>query len=98
MDDERVRLRRQPVGVGVDRGVRPIVGGALLEHFWVGSVFLINVPVLVVLLVAAPLLVKTILPFLKQRTKRRKPAPAAAASARRWLRRAKASWSPREMP
>lgn len=36
---------------------------------------------LIVIFVAAPLLVKTILPFLKQRTKRRKPAPAAAASA-----------------
>ncbi|WP_018654056.1 MFS transporter [Actinomadura flavalba] len=35
----------------------PIVGGLLLEHFWWGSVFLINVPVMLVLLVAAPLLV-----------------------------------------
>lgn len=32
----------------------PIVGGWLLEHFWWGSIFLINVPVLVVLLVVAP--------------------------------------------
>jgi EmrB/QacA subfamily drug resistance transporter len=31
------------VGLGVAIG--PIVGGALLEHFWWGSVFLINVPV-----------------------------------------------------
>ncbi len=29
----------------------PVVGGLLLEHFWWGSVFLINVPVMVVLLV-----------------------------------------------
>jgi MFS transporter, DHA2 family, multidrug resistance protein len=29
----------------------PILGGILLEHFWWGSVFLINVPVMVVLLV-----------------------------------------------
>jgi DHA2 family multidrug resistance protein-like MFS transporter len=28
----------------------PVVGGLLLEHFWWGSVFLINVPVIVVLL------------------------------------------------
>jgi DHA2 family multidrug resistance protein-like MFS transporter len=28
----------------------PIVGGVLLEHFWWGSVFLVNVPVMVVLL------------------------------------------------
>lgn len=34
----------------------PIVGGWLLEHYWWGSVFLINVPVLAVMLVAAPLL------------------------------------------
>ncbi|MFD9893593.1 MFS transporter [Amycolatopsis sp. NPDC059027] len=35
----------------------PIVGGLLLEHFWWGSVFLINVPVMVALLVLAPRLV-----------------------------------------
>src|ERR1700751_1626581 len=28
----------------------PVLGGILLEHFWWGSVFLINVPVMVVLL------------------------------------------------
>ncbi|SDS03713.1 MFS transporter, DHA2 family, multidrug resistance protein [Brevibacterium sandarakinum] len=32
----------------------PIIGGALLEAFWWGSVFLINVPVIVLLLVLAP--------------------------------------------
>jgi DHA2 family multidrug resistance protein-like MFS transporter len=36
--------------------VGPVIGGWLLEHFWWGSVFLINVPVMVVLLVAGPLL------------------------------------------
>lgn len=35
----------------------PIVGGALLEYFWWGSVFLLNVPVMVLLLVLAPLVV-----------------------------------------
>jgi MFS transporter, DHA2 family, multidrug resistance protein len=35
----------------------PVVGGALLEHFWWGSVFLINVPLVVVALVAVTLLV-----------------------------------------
>lgn len=34
----------------------PLVGGALLEVFWWGSVFLLAVPVMVVLLIAAPLL------------------------------------------
>ncbi|WP_052371961.1 MFS transporter [Amycolatopsis taiwanensis] len=34
----------------------PIIGGLLLEHFWWGSVFLINVPVMVLLLVLGPLL------------------------------------------
>jgi DHA2 family multidrug resistance protein-like MFS transporter len=34
----------------------PVVGGALLEHFWWGAVFLLGVPVMAVLLVAAPLL------------------------------------------
>lgn len=29
----------------------PVVGGALIQHFWVGSVFLINVPIVVVALV-----------------------------------------------
>ncbi|MEV7565069.1 MFS transporter [Streptomyces tanashiensis] len=34
----------------------PVVSGALLEHFWWGSVFLINLPAMVLLLVLAPLL------------------------------------------
>ena len=37
-------------------GVGPIISGFLLEHFWWGSVFLINVPVMVALLVVAPFL------------------------------------------
>ncbi|MEC3956018.1 MFS transporter [Nocardia sp. CDC153] len=36
--------------------VGPIIGGVLLHHYWWGSVFLINTPVLVVLLVFGPLL------------------------------------------
>ncbi|MFD9892570.1 MFS transporter [Amycolatopsis sp. NPDC059027] len=34
----------------------PVVGGWLLGHFWWGSVFLINVPVMVLLLIAGPFL------------------------------------------
>ena len=34
----------------------PIVGGWLLEHFWWGSAFLINIPVMVVLLILGPIL------------------------------------------
>ena len=34
----------------------PVMGGALLEHFWWGSVFLINVPVVVAALAASTLL------------------------------------------
>jgi len=36
--------------------VGPVLGGFLLEHFWWGSVFLINTPAMVLLLVFAPLL------------------------------------------
>ncbi|MEU3217615.1 MFS transporter [Streptomyces sp. NPDC006971] len=36
--------------------VGPIIGGLLLEHFWWGSVFLINVPVMILLVVIGPLL------------------------------------------
>ncbi|MFF0559071.1 MFS transporter [Streptomyces sp. NPDC004266] len=34
----------------------PVVSGALLEHFWWGSVFLINLPAMALLLVLAPVL------------------------------------------
>jgi DHA2 family multidrug resistance protein-like MFS transporter len=34
----------------------PLLGGAMLEHFWWGSVFLLNVPVMALLLVLGPFL------------------------------------------
>ncbi|AWS44270.1 MFS transporter [Streptosporangium sp. 'caverna'] len=37
-------------------GMGPLVGGALLDHFWWGSVFLCNVPVMLVMFVAGVLL------------------------------------------
>lgn len=36
--------------------IGPLVGGVMLEHFWWGSVFLINVPVMVLLLAVGPFL------------------------------------------
>jgi len=43
------------VGLGIAIG--PITGGLLLEHFWWGSIFLVNVPVVAVALIAMVLLV-----------------------------------------
>lgn len=34
--------------------IGPIIGGALIEKFWWGSVFLINIPVMIVLLIVGP--------------------------------------------
>ena len=40
----------------VGGAIGPLLGGVMLEHFWWGSVFLLNVPVMIALLVLAPLL------------------------------------------
>lgn len=40
--------------------VGPVVGGLLLNHFWWGSVFLINIPIVVVFLAFAPALLKEV--------------------------------------
>ncbi|WP_156225039.1 MFS transporter [Pseudactinotalea suaedae] len=55
--------RRTAVGIwtGAFTGgiaVGPIVGGLLLEHFWWGSVFLINLPVMLLLLMVAPIVIR----------------------------------------
>jgi EmrB/QacA subfamily drug resistance transporter len=42
---------------GVAVAVGPIVGGALLVHYWYGSIFLVNIPIVVVALVASSLVV-----------------------------------------
>jgi EmrB/QacA subfamily drug resistance transporter len=44
-------------GVGVALG--PILGGALLDHWWWGSVLLVNVPIVVLSLVLIPIYVPT---------------------------------------
>ena len=40
----------------VGAAIGPLIGGVLLEHFWWGSVFLINVPVMLLLLAVGPVL------------------------------------------
>ncbi len=45
-------------GIAVAFG--PVVGGALLEHFWYGSIFLVNVPIVVVTLIAGQALIPSI--------------------------------------
>ncbi|MFC6598152.1 MFS transporter [Kitasatospora paranensis] len=43
--------------VGLAIAIGPITGGLLIEHFWWGSVFLVNVPIVLVALVAMSVLV-----------------------------------------
>jgi EmrB/QacA subfamily drug resistance transporter len=42
-------------GAGVALG--PVLGGVLLDHFWWGAIFIVNVPVVVIAILAAPRLV-----------------------------------------
>ncbi|MEV0962912.1 MFS transporter [Streptomyces sp. NPDC049910] len=44
-------------GVGIAIALGPLTGGLLLEHFWWGSIFLVNVPVVIVGFAAMALLV-----------------------------------------
>ncbi|SFE24474.1 MFS transporter, DHA2 family, multidrug resistance protein [Actinacidiphila alni] len=55
--------KERTTAIGISSGIGaasfalgPVVGGLLLDHFWWGSVFLINVPVMAVVLVAGWLL------------------------------------------
>jgi EmrB/QacA subfamily drug resistance transporter len=58
------RERAQAIAIwsataGMAIAVGPVTGGWLLDHFWWGSVFLVNVPVVVVAVVAGQLIVPT---------------------------------------
>ncbi|MBC9715806.1 MFS transporter [Streptomyces sp. TRM66268-LWL] len=61
------RRRAQAIGIfaaafAAGFAVGPVVGGALLGQFWWGSVFLVNLPVIVLFLVFAPVLLREVRP------------------------------------
>ena len=58
--DNRERAKAIGVWAGVSAvgiGVGPVAGGFLLTHFWWGSVFLVNVPVVIAALVLGYVLI-----------------------------------------
>ncbi|MEV6925912.1 MFS transporter [Dactylosporangium sp. NPDC051485] len=58
--DERDRgkaISLVTMGMGIGLPLGPIIGGYLLEHFWWGSIFVINVPVALIALVAVAFLI-----------------------------------------
>ncbi|MNO41262.1 Methyl viologen resistance protein SmvA [compost metagenome] len=59
------RERSMAVGIwasvsSVGAGMGPLIGGLLLEHFWWGSVFLINIPIVILALILAVILIPNI--------------------------------------
>ncbi|WP_414936957.1 MFS transporter [Amycolatopsis sp. cmx-11-51] len=59
------RRRAQAIGVfaaafAAGFALGPVVGGVLLQRFWWGSVFLVNLPVIVVFLLLAPVLLREV--------------------------------------
>ena len=60
--DERERGRAIGIWAGVSGlgvAIGPLAGGLLVEHFWWGSVFLVNVPICVIAIVAGRFFVPT---------------------------------------
>ena len=55
-NQRRLALAIWATGFAAGAAFGPVVGGVLLEHAWWGSVFLVNVPVMLVLLALAALL------------------------------------------
>jgi MFS transporter, DHA2 family, multidrug resistance protein len=76
-DDERQRTFAIGVWIAsfsLGAAIGPLVGGALLQHFWWGSVFLVAVPIMALLLLLGP----TLLPEHREAiTTRLDPASAA---------------------
>jgi MFS transporter, DHA2 family, multidrug resistance protein len=57
--DSRDRTRAVSIWImsfSAGGAIGPIVGGAMLQYFWWGSVFLISVPVMILLLIVGPIL------------------------------------------
>ncbi|PRZ32744.1 DHA2 family multidrug resistance protein-like MFS transporter [Antricoccus suffuscus] len=57
--NDKQRAKAIAIWTGVLTGgiaLGPVLSGVLLEHFWWGSVFLINVPAMILLLVVGPML------------------------------------------
>ncbi|MFE0016065.1 MFS transporter [Mesorhizobium sp. NPDC059054] len=55
-DERRIAIGVWIASFSAGAAIGPVVGGLLLEHFWWGSVFLVNVLIMIVLLTLGPLL------------------------------------------
>lgn len=56
-DQRRTAIAVWAAGFSGGAALGPIIGGFILEHFWWGAVFLLSVPVLIPLLILAPIFV-----------------------------------------